>query len=82
MNNYNSHYNFFVYPHLGGGHQINIHNMEERKQMTRHFIFGAEANKGFSVRVLQTRAGHSSIQTTAQYVDVNEGMLVSAMELA
>jgi site-specific recombinase XerD len=50
--------------------------------MTRYFIFGAEAKKRFSVRVLQTQAGHSSIQTTAQYIDVNEGMLITAMELA
>lgn len=40
------------------------------------------ANKGVSVRVVQTLAGHSSMQTTQRYIDVNEGMLVQAVELA
>lgn len=40
------------------------------------------ANKGVSARVVQTLAGHSSLQTTQRYIDVNEGMLVQAIELA
>jgi integrase/recombinase XerD len=40
------------------------------------------ANKGVSVRVVQTLAGHASMQTTQRYIDVNEGMLVQAVELA
>ena len=40
------------------------------------------ANKGVSVRVVQMLAGHSSMQTTQRYIDVNEGMLVQAVELA
>ena len=40
-----------------------------------------QANKGVSVRVVQTLAGHSSMQTTQRYIDVNEGKLVQAVEL-
>jgi len=40
------------------------------------------ANKGVPVRVVPTLAGHSSMQTTQRYIDLNEGMLVQAVELA
>ena len=40
------------------------------------------ANKGVSVFVLQQLAGHKSIQTTQRYVQINEGMMVKAAELA
>ena len=39
------------------------------------------ANKGVGVRVLAALAGHSSIQTTQRYIDVNDGMLANAVEL-
>jgi site-specific recombinase XerD len=40
------------------------------------------ANISVSVRVVQTFAGHSSTQTTLRYIDVNESVLVQAVELA
>ena len=39
------------------------------------------AAKGVSVRVLAELTGHSSIQTTQRYIDVNDDMLRSALEL-
>lgn len=39
------------------------------------------ANKGVSVRVLATLAGHSSIATTQRYIDINDDMLKKAVEL-
>lgn len=39
------------------------------------------ANKGVGVRVLAALAGHSSIQTTQRYIDVNDAQLASAVEL-
>lgn len=39
------------------------------------------ANKGVGVRVLAELAGHSSIQTTQRYIDVNDEQLASAVEL-
>ena len=39
------------------------------------------ANKGIGVRILQTLAGHRSIATTQLYIDVNDEMLRSAVDL-
>jgi integrase/recombinase XerD len=39
------------------------------------------ASQGVSVRVLAALAGHSSIQTTQRYIDVNDNMLRNAVEL-
>ena len=40
------------------------------------------ASKGVSVRVLMSLAGHRSISTTQSYIDINDNMLRSAVELA
>lgn len=40
------------------------------------------ASKGVSVRVLMNLAGHRSISTTQAYIDINDNMLRSAVELA
>lgn len=40
------------------------------------------ASKGVSVRVLMSLAGHRSISTTQAYIDINDDMLRSAVELA
>ena len=55
---------------------------DARSHSGRRSFITKLANKGVSVRVVQTLAGHSSMQTTQRYIDVNEGMLVSAVELA
>jgi integrase/recombinase XerD len=39
------------------------------------------AAQGVGVRVLAALAGHSSIQVTQRYIDVNEDQLASAVEL-
>ena len=39
------------------------------------------ANKGISVKVLAEIAGHSSIQTTARYISVNDELMRTAIEL-
>jgi len=39
------------------------------------------ATAGVGVRVLAELAGHSSIQTTQRYIDVNDAQLASAVEL-
>lgn len=39
------------------------------------------ASKGVSVRVLMSLAGHRSISTTQAYIDINDNMLRSAVEL-
>jgi integrase/recombinase XerD len=39
------------------------------------------ANKGVSVRVLMELAGHRSMSVTQKYIDVNDGMKRSAVEL-
>jgi integrase/recombinase XerD len=39
------------------------------------------ANKGVSVRVLQELAGHSNLSVTQRYIDVNQSMLRSSVEL-
>jgi integrase/recombinase XerD len=39
------------------------------------------ANKGVGVRVLAVLAGHSSITTTQAYIDVNDEIKRSAVEL-
>ena len=40
------------------------------------------AGNGVSVRVLAELAGHASISTTQRYIDVNDGQMRSAVELA
>lgn len=40
------------------------------------------ANKGVSVRLLASLAGHRSIATTQQYIDVNDDLKRKAVELA
>ena len=40
------------------------------------------ASKGVGVRVLASLAGHRSISTTQAYIDINDNMLRSAVELA
>lgn len=55
---------------------------DARSHSGRRSFITKLANKGVSVRVVQTLAGHSSMQTTQRYIDVNEGMLVEAVELA
>ena len=40
------------------------------------------ANKGISVRVLASLAGHKNISTTQCYIDVNDEMKRKAIELA
>ena len=39
------------------------------------------ASKGVGARVLQHLAGHSSLQTTQRYIDVNDAMLKQAVNL-
>lgn len=39
------------------------------------------ANKGINVRLLAALAGHSSIQVTQRYIDVNPDQLSAAVEL-
>jgi integrase/recombinase XerD len=39
------------------------------------------ANKGVSVRILQELAGHSSLSVTQRYIDVNQSLLRSSVEL-
>ena len=55
---------------------------DARSHSGRRSFITKLANQGVSVRVVQTLAGHSSMQTTQRYIDVNEGMLVQAVELA
>ena len=55
---------------------------DARSHSGRRSFITMLANKGVSVRVVQTLAGHSSMQTTQRYIDVNEGMLLEAVELA
>ena len=55
---------------------------DARSHSGRRSFITKLANKGVSVRVVQTLAGHSSMQTTQRYIDVNEGMLIQAVELA
>lgn len=40
------------------------------------------ANKGVSARVVMELAGHTNLITTQGYIDVNEGLLLEAAELA
>ena len=40
------------------------------------------ANKGISVRLLASLAGHRNISTTQYYIDVNDDMKSKAVELA
>lgn len=39
------------------------------------------AHKGVSVRVLQALAGHSNLQTTARYIEVNDAVMRRAVDL-
>jgi integrase/recombinase XerD len=54
---------------------------DARSHSGRRSFITKLANKGVSVRVVQSLAGHSSMQTTQRYIDVNESMLVQAVEL-
>lgn len=47
----------------------------------RTFITNLAA-KGVGVRVLMNLAGHKNISTTQRYIDINDGMLRKAVELA
>jgi len=40
------------------------------------------AHKGVSAKVLMTLAGHSNLSTTQRYIEVNDAMLLQAVELA
>lgn len=40
------------------------------------------AHKGVSAKVLMTLAGHKHLSTTQRYIDVNDAMLLQAVELA
>jgi len=40
------------------------------------------AHKGVSAKVLMTLAGHKNLSTTQRYIDVNDSMLLQAVELA
>ena len=40
------------------------------------------ANKGVNVRVLAELAGHANIATTQRYIEINDGVLARAAELA
>ena len=63
-------------------HIYNLAGLHDaRSHSGRRSFITKLANKGVSVRVVQTLAGHSSMQTTQRYIDVNEGMLVEAVEL-
>jgi integrase/recombinase XerD len=46
----------------------------------RQFI-STLANKGISVRILASLAGHKSIAVTQKYIDVNDDMKRAAVEL-
>lgn len=48
----------------------------------RRSFLTALASKGVGVRVLMSLAGHRSISTTQAYIDINDNMLRSAVELA
>jgi integrase/recombinase XerD len=47
----------------------------------RRTFISSLASKGVSARVLQKLAGHSSLATTQRYIEVNDQMLRSAVEL-
>ena len=48
----------------------------------RRSFISSLANKSVSIKVLAEIAGHSSIQTTARYISVNDDMIRNAVELA
>ena len=48
----------------------------------RRSLITTLAQKGVGVRVLAAIAGHRDIRVTQAYIDVNEGMMRSAVELA
>jgi integrase/recombinase XerD len=47
----------------------------------RRSFISALANKSVSIKVLAEIAGHSSIQTTARYISVNDDLIRNAVEL-
>ena len=49
--------------------------------MRRSFITNL-ATKGIGVRVLASLAGHRSIAVIQKYIDVNDDMMLNAVELA
>lgn len=55
--------------------------IEASSHSGRRSFISTLAAKGVSVRVLQTLAGHASIATTQRYIDVNDHMLRSAVEM-
>ena len=48
----------------------------------RRSFISSLANKSVSIKVLASIAGHSSIQTTARYISVNDDLIRNAVELA
>jgi integrase/recombinase XerD len=48
----------------------------------RRSFITALANKSVGIKVLAEIAGHSSIQTTARYISVNDDLIRNAVELA
>lgn len=84
----------FFYSQKGGGYNANTltqfyHYLYKRSGVNgasshsgrRTFITNL-ANKGISVRVLASLAGHKNISTTQCYIDVNDDMKRKAVELA
>ena len=84
----------FIYSQKGNGYNANTltqfyHHLYKRSGINgasshsgrRTFITNL-ANKGISVRVLASLAGHKNISTTQCYIDVNDDMKRKAVELA
>ena len=56
--------------------------MQEQAQWVRPSLkLTALSTKEVGVRVLAEMAGHTSIQTTQRYIDVNDDMMRTAAEL-
>ena len=83
----------FFYSQKGGGYNANtltqfFYHLYKRSNINgasshsgrRTFITNL-ANKGISVRVLASLAGHKNISTTQCYIDVNDDMKRKAVEL-
>jgi integrase/recombinase XerD len=62
-------------------HMYDAAGLEDaRSHSGRRTFITTLANKGISVRVIQALAGHQSMQTTQRYIDLNEGMMMAAVE--